>query len=107
MGAILIVQNLPAPELSHQVRPVLEASGSIKLLGIGLVTRLHLAVSFRACCWNVLVGDLPVGETPGEQPPGRGIVVRLVSLDRERQVLTDLPEEVQSRSGSSTTSVQP
>ena len=77
MRPILVVLRFPAFELSNQFLPVLEAFSSVEFLRIRFVAPLHLAVGFRACQWNVLVGDAQARKMPRELRTEGRIVVCL------------------------------
>jgi hypothetical protein len=66
----------------------------VELLGIGFMTSFDLPVHLGAAWWDVLVRDAQVGKMPSELGPKRRTIVSLNFLNREGEMLTDFPKEV-------------
>ena len=91
MRSILVVFGFPALQFSSQILLVPKTPSTIKLLGVGLVTALDLAVDLRTSGRDVAMGNAQIGEMPGELWSERRVVVGLDLLDREGKMLTDFP----------------
>lgn len=76
-----------------------EMPSLIELLRIGFMASLDLPVHFRTTWRYVPVRDAEVGKVPSELWAERRAVIGLNFLNREGEMLLDLPEEVDSSLG--------
>ena len=71
-----------------------EMPSLVELLRIGFMASFDLSVHFRAAWWYVLVRNAEIGKVPSELWSERRAVIGLNFLNREGEMLLDLPEEV-------------
>ena len=94
MRPIFVVFGLPSFKLSSKIPFMFEMPPLVELLRIGFMAPLDLPVHLRAARRYVFVGNAQVGKVPGELRPERRAVIGLNFLNREGEMLPDLPEEV-------------
>ena len=94
MGPILVVFGLPSPELSSKISFMFEMPPLIELLRVGFMASLDLSVHLRAARRYVFVGNAEIGKVPSELWSERRAVIGLNFLNREGEMLLNLPEEV-------------
>ena len=94
MRPIFVVFGLPSFKLSSKIPFMFEMPSLVELLRIGFMASLDLSVHLRAAWRYVPVRDVKVGKMPGELRSERRAVIGLNFLNREGEMLPDLPEEI-------------
>ena len=99
MWSILVVFSFPLLKFSSQIPFVFEMPSLIELLRVGLVASLDLPVHLRAARRYVFVGNAEVGKMPCKLRSEGRAIVRLDSLNGEREMLSDFLKEVDGSLG--------
>ena len=94
MWAIFVVFGFPSFKLSSKIPFMFEMPSLVELLRIGFMAPLDFSVHLRATWRYVPVRDAEVRKVPSELWSERRAVVGLDFLNREGEMLPDLPEEV-------------
>ena len=94
MRPVFVVFGLPSLKLSSKIPFMFEMPSLVELLRIGFMAPFDLPVHLRATWRYVFMRDAEIGKVPSELWSERRAVIGLDSLDREGEMLLDLPEEV-------------
>ena len=93
MRPIFVVFGLPFLQLSSKIPFMFEMPSLVELLRIGFMAPFDLPVHLRATWRYVFMGDAEIGKVPSKLWSERRAVIGLNFLNREGEMLLDLPEE--------------
>jgi len=94
MRAIFVVFGFPSLQLSGKIPFMFEMPSLVELLRIRFMAPFDLPIHLGATWRYVFMRDAEIGKMPSELRSERRAVIGLDFLNREGEMLLDLPEEV-------------